>query len=147
MKTYIGTKVIKAKELTLGEYNNLRGWEMPSGEEEKKKGYLVEYLNNPNANRKDYENYTSWSPKDVFEEAYSLLLRDSIGMKRIKAEFNPSEESIVKIIKYKSAELIDLIESLRVEGCTGEKHRLISIAQTNMETAASMFAVKAVFTS
>ena len=70
MKNYIGTKTIKAKPMTRLEYNNYRGWELPSDENGEDKGYLVEYLDSPNKNHPDHEGYISWSPKDVFEKAY-----------------------------------------------------------------------------
>lgn len=81
MKQYIGTKKdllwgagreVKAKPMTLGQYNSLRGWEMPPEENPNSEGYLVEYLDSPNKNHPDYENYISWSPKDVFERSYRL---------------------------------------------------------------------------
>ena len=28
MKKYVGTKIIEAKEMNLGDYNNYRGWKM-----------------------------------------------------------------------------------------------------------------------
>lgn len=60
MKKYIGTKEIKAKPMTRGEYNARKGWTMPSNEVASEEGYFVEYP----------DGYTSWSPKKVFEEAY-----------------------------------------------------------------------------
>jgi len=60
MKTYIGTKLIKAKSLNLGEYNILKGWIMPSNEDPLREGYLVKYN----------DDYISWSPKEEFEESY-----------------------------------------------------------------------------
>ncbi len=32
MEQYIGAKLIKAKPMTRGDYNKLRGWELPKGE-------------------------------------------------------------------------------------------------------------------
>ena len=71
----------------------------------------------------------------------------TLGQRRVKADFNPAKNDTVDQIKNKSAELIDLIDSMRnlpLTG-TGEKQRLISIAQTEIETAC-MYAVKANFT-
>lgn len=73
-------------------------------------------------------------------------MEQTLGQKRVKAEFNPAKNDIVDQIKNKAAELIDLCEKLRVEDSSGEKHRIISIAQTEIETA-SMYAVKACFTA
>ena len=69
----------------------------------------------------------------------------TLGQLRVKAEFNPEKNDLVSKIKDKSAELIDLYEELRTTGCTSEKHRVISIAQTELETSC-MYGVKALFT-
>ncbi len=81
MKKYIGTKLVKAKPMTRGEYNTYRGWQIPENENPKDKGYLVEYS--------DY--YITWSPKEVFERAYiavddneELPSRVSIGLKMVE---------------------------------------------------------------
>ena len=72
MNKFIGTKEVKARPLNLRAYNKLRGWEIPKDENPDTEGYLVEYLDSPNANHPDYDNYISWSPKDVFERSYKL---------------------------------------------------------------------------
>ena len=69
----------------------------------------------------------------------------TLGQKRVKAEFNPAKNDVVDQIKNKSAELIDLLETLRSEGSSGDKHRVVSIAQKDIETAC-MYGVKACFT-
>ncbi len=61
----------------------------------------------------------------------------SIGEARVRTKFNPSNDSVVDQIKQKTAELINLCETLK------EKDgRLASLAQTDYENAA-MWAVKA----
>jgi hypothetical protein len=73
MNTYIGTKIINAKPMTLGEYNDLRGWTtLPDGNPAKE-GYLVEYTDGGTPNHSDFDGYISWSPKEVFERAYRLV--------------------------------------------------------------------------
>jgi hypothetical protein len=72
MNKFIGTKEVKARPLNLGAYNALRGWEMPKDENPDTEGYLVEYLDSPNQNHPDFDNYISWSPKDVFERSYRI---------------------------------------------------------------------------
>ena len=60
MKTYIGCKRIKAKPMTRGMF-----WKTTSK--------IIDPLNNPNDEGYMVEysdGYVSWSPKDVFEEAY-----------------------------------------------------------------------------
>ena len=69
-KIYIGVKHINAKPMTRLEYNQLRGWELPSDENGSDKGFLVEYIDGGKANHPDFSGYISWSPKDVFERAY-----------------------------------------------------------------------------
>ena len=69
-KPYIGTKQIRATAMNRGEYNRLRGWRLPADENPNEDGYLVEYLDSPNANVEGYEHYVSWSPADVFRRAY-----------------------------------------------------------------------------
>lgn len=76
MKRYIGTKELNAKPMNKQDYNNLRGWKLPSDEDALEEGYLVEYLDGGKANHKDFDNYISWSPKDVFEKSY----RETEGM-------------------------------------------------------------------
>ena len=63
MNTYIGVKSIEAKEMTLGDYNTYRGWNIPEDEDPARQGYLVKYS----------DDYESWSPKEVFEAAYLKL--------------------------------------------------------------------------
>ena len=72
-------------------------------------------------------------------------MSQTLGQKRVKAEFNPSATATVDQLKNKAAEFIDLCEQLRTEDATGEKQRAISLAQTEAETAC-MYAVKACFT-
>ncbi len=72
MPTYIGCKMIKAKQMTLGEYRGYRGWDMGKDESTGTEGYLVEYPDS-NSNHENHEGYISWSPKEVFESAYLQL--------------------------------------------------------------------------
>jgi len=60
MKQYIGTKLLLAVAMTLGAYNEKRGWTIPENEDPLKEGYFVEYP----------DGYQSWSPKDIFESSY-----------------------------------------------------------------------------
>ena len=61
----------------------------------------------------------------------------TVGEQRVRITFNPSASRDVDIIKNKSAELIDLCETLKAKD-----PRLASLAQTSYEEAA-MWAVKA----
>ncbi len=71
-------------------------------------------------------------------------MEKTLGEKRVRTEFNVTNNSTIDTLKQKTAELINLCESLRETGThvDSEKHRLISLAQTSYEEAA-MWAVKA----
>jgi hypothetical protein len=60
---YIGTKMIKAEKMNRGDYNKFKGWKIPENENPLDEGYKVQYS----------DDYTSWSPKEVFESAYKKL--------------------------------------------------------------------------
>ena len=69
----------------------------------------------------------------------------TLGEKRVRTEFNPSQTGTVNYLKQKSADLINVCEELKPKDgsmMSGEKARLISLAQTAYEEAA-MWAVKA----
>lgn len=61
----------------------------------------------------------------------------TLGEQRVRTEFNVSKDSVVDQIKQKSAELINICETLKPKD-----GRLASLAQTTFEEAA-MWAVKA----
>lgn len=65
----------------------------------------------------------------------------SLGTDRVRLSFNPGSDLVVDEIKKKSAELIDLCETLKPLDA-----RLASLAQTHYEDAA-MWAVKAATTN
>lgn len=73
MKTYIGTKTIKAIPMNRLEYNQYRGWELPSNENGEDEGLLVEYIDGGKSNDLRHEGYISWSPKEPFNKAYSNI--------------------------------------------------------------------------
>lgn len=69
----------------------------------------------------------------------------TLGEARVRTDFNVAGSSVVDELKQKTAELINLCESLKpTDGSVmnGEKGRLIAKAQTDFEQAA-MWAVKA----
>lgn len=88
MKEYLGIKTLKAKPMTLGVYNDYRGWNILANEDPNANGFLVEYA----------DGYISWSPEKAFSEAYielgvNPLVETVIPMKssdfkeRFKAEY------------------------------------------------------------
>ena len=70
MEQFIGTKIIEATPMNLGDYNRHRGWEIPADEDPTKEGYLVKYT----------DGYLSWSPKQVFDEAYRRTNNMNFGL-------------------------------------------------------------------
>jgi len=80
----------------------------------------------------------------------------TLGEQRVRTTFNPSNDGVVDQIKQKTAELINLMQSVKNDEASktydkseeskkelsGEKFRLIALAQTAYEEAA-MWAVKA----
>lgn len=83
-------------------------------------------------------------------------MEKTLGEQRVRTSFNPSDKDSVSQIKQKSAELIDLLQAIKndevsktydktpeaLQSVSGEKLRLIALAQTAFEEAA-MWAVKA----
>jgi hypothetical protein len=83
-------------------------------------------------------------------------MEQTLGQKRVRVSFNPSADSVVDQIKQRTAELIDLLQSLRNDevsktydktseeknALSGEVFRVIALAQTEYESACH-WAVKA----
>ena len=70
MLSFIGVKIIKAKSMNLGDYNKMKGWAIPEDENPSDEGYVVYYS----------DDYVSWSPKEVFEEAYRTTSGMTCGL-------------------------------------------------------------------
>lgn len=81
-KLHIGLKLVLALSMTRLGYNNYRGWELPEDEKHLagEEGRLVEYIDGGKSNHPDHEGYISWSPLDVFENAYKASGEMSFGM-------------------------------------------------------------------
>lgn len=87
MKHYIGTKQVEAKPMSKGEaYEKglLKAGVVPSEEESSIMGYHVRYK----------DGYESWSPKDVFEEAYQV---SETPLDRMTIEQNELEDRISRL--------------------------------------------------
>jgi hypothetical protein len=80
MKTYIGTKIIRATPMTRLSYNGWRGWTVPENENPEDDGYLVEYTDGGKPNHPAFAGYVSWSPKEQFENAYQEINGMSFGV-------------------------------------------------------------------
>jgi hypothetical protein len=78
---YIGTSVVRATPMNRLEYCTMRTWDVLLEENQHEKGYLVEYINNPNnPNLEGYDCYVSWVLKNTFEEAYEESSNLSFGL-------------------------------------------------------------------
>ena len=102
VKTYVGTKVVHAVPMTRIDYNVLRGWQVPADEAPFDDGYLVEYTDGGTPNVPGYAGYISWSPKDVFERAYSVGANPRVEtfLDRLKAEFVHESDKLEKLGKF-----------------------------------------------
>lgn len=83
----------------------------------------------------------------------------TLGEERIRVSFNPSDKSEVSFVKQTTAGLIDFLQAIKndevsktydkspeaLQALSGEKLRLIALAQTAYEEAC-MWAVKAITT-
>jgi len=78
-KHYYGTKRLAAELMTRAEYNDFRGWKLPSDENGEDDGYLVEYHDGGKPNVVGRAGYVSWSPKEQFEAAYQPIDALSFG--------------------------------------------------------------------
>lgn len=69
MKRFNALKKVTAKPMTRGEYNDLRGWDLPAGENGADDGYLTVDINGE-SNLDGYEGYVSWTPKAMFDSQF-----------------------------------------------------------------------------
>jgi hypothetical protein len=86
------------------------------------------------------DDVTTPSPGNASTESVPATTKETtmtLGESRVRITFNPSDDSLVSQIKQKSAELIDLCETIK-----SRDPRLVALAQTHYEDAA-MWAVKA----
>ena len=79
MCEFFGTKRVKARPMTRGEYNKFRLWALPADEDETDDGYLVEYLDGGEPNIVGHAGYVSWSPRAQFENAYRPVTAMNFG--------------------------------------------------------------------
>lgn len=93
MNKYIGTKEVKATPMNRGDYNALRGWQVPENENPADDGYLVVYPNGE-SNVDGFDGYVSWSPKKQFEEAYQVA---DTFKDRLTIEYAQLEERLGKL--------------------------------------------------
>lgn len=109
MKKYIGIKKVMAQPMTADEAV-AKGYKV--GNHEHEDGYEVEYK----------DGYKSWSPKDVFEEAYKLAETPVDRMKTELAELWEKIQGLSKFIKSdKFPTLDEEIQALLYAQCASMK--------------------------
>jgi hypothetical protein len=112
-KTYIGTKTVIAKPMTLGQYNDYRGWNLPANAKAEAPGYLVEYVEGGKANDSRHLGFISWSPQDVFERSYKVA--PVTYQDRLKEEFEHEYGKWQKLLVYLKSPSADLLPGNKLE--------------------------------
>lgn len=112
--TYLGTKVIHAVPMDRLAYNQLRGWELPADENGEDLGYLVQYADGGSPNVPGFDGYVSWSPRDVFERAYDVGIRQtpSTFLDRMRTERDDLHADFVKLQTFLASAAIEKIPAI-----------------------------------
>lgn len=110
MQHYVGTKIIKAQPMTRGEYSHYRGLPRTPDVDLNEEGFLVEYTDGGAPNHNDHVGYISWSPREVFEQAY-LPMGDLTGQAdwvlRLMAEKVQLDDRLSKLTTYLDSTDVD----------------------------------------
>lgn len=130
MHTYIGTKIIQAKPMSRSEYNQYRGWALPADEDRSDEGFLVEYLDGGQSNHPDHKGYISWSPKEVFEQAYVDIGEDISDL----PPFHQRLQGEAAELEHRIGKLAIFIESEGFSQLSNEQQSLLVIQINAMHT-------------
>lgn len=120
MKNYIGTKKVKAEEMTLGDFY-IKTNRSPFGDkivehEETEPGYFITYK----------DGYESWSPKDVFEESYKeVIVNNTTFIERLQVEQVELEEKLMKLCSFLDSDLSKNIEKVQFDLLVKQKNAMI----------------------
>lgn len=79
MQKYLGTKLVIARPMNRRDYNAYRDWDLPKNEDGSDEGMLVEYVDGGKPNDDRHTGYISWSPLDMFENAYRPIDKLTFG--------------------------------------------------------------------
>lgn len=99
LRTYIGTKQIKAFPMSWGDYCKLREFEV-GDKHPNTIGYIVEYplTEDSTPNVEGFDGYVSWSPVRAFEEAYMVAEHEThlirIEIERTRKEIERLEKKL-----------------------------------------------------
>lgn len=88
------------------------------------------------------DNMKSFSIEELINE-----LQGTVGARKVRLNFNPSEKEVVSIIKIRSAQQINAIEDIRIAGMSKPEHaddvNTWCIDAIKAQELAAMYAVKA----
>jgi hypothetical protein len=112
--TYVGTKVVRAVPMNRETYNELRGWTVPADENPEDAGYLVEYVDGGKTNVEGFAGYLSWSPKEVFERAYTVGAepKQTTWLDRLRLEADTREAELGRLRAFMATEAFTKLPSL-----------------------------------
>ena len=71
MSNFIGVKLVDAEPITLGAYNALRGWGLPTDGNYDEPGYFIKHP----------DDYVTWCPKNAFERDHMPIAKRNTGTK------------------------------------------------------------------
>lgn len=105
--TALGQKVVHFTPMTRLDYNVFRGWQLPADENGEDEGYLVQYADGGSPNVAGFDGYVSWSPKDVFERAYSTVaeVKATTHVERMQRELADLQIKITKLTAFCGGEV------------------------------------------
>lgn len=126
MKTYIGTKTVKAEPMVLGEFINTYNRDPYANQHgshpDTEEGYCVQYE----------DGYISWSPKAVFEKAYRV---SETFIDRMEIELDNLSEKCDKLNKF-----ID--ENLKFQELSAPEQELMTAQLSAMFTYAKILEIR-----
>lgn len=107
VRTALGQKVVHFVPMTRLEYNVLRGWQLPADENGDDEGFLVQYADGGASNMHGFTGYISWSPKAVFEKAYSTVaeVKATTHVERMQRELADLQIKITKLTAFCGGEV------------------------------------------
>jgi hypothetical protein len=117
MRTYVGIEEVDARPMTRGQYNTIRGWNIPADENPSDEGYYI--LRG--------DGYITWVPKDVFENIYSEEIDNSVEMVDLKHDLHTTKYTKVsheKDFKFNAPHLfhVDSVNGLSYNSTVGIVH-------------------------
>lgn len=73
MARFVNISNLSAYKMTRGEYNALRGWELPAGEDGLDAGFLVVNHTASERNVDGYDGYVNWLPSKIFRQTHQQI--------------------------------------------------------------------------